>query len=358
MLIFIILLSKTFWNGRIAVINNENHYQLHSIQGGFFMKKGVVLVSALMLLFVLGGCGKENKAETTEKSSTKISTTAKEATINYLDTDYTVKLPSSKIITASLEAMEDAAALNIKPLGAITVAGEIPNYLAKELGDEVVNVGDKFGPDVESVTALSPDVILGSTKFDDEVTSNLNKIAPTINVSHKSDDWEANLKLLGTLAGKADDADKLISDYKNDLKTFQAEHSDVSDKKILLLRIREGELCIYGTDYYYNPMLYKDLGFAAPKEVTGVDGQTTVSPEQLAKIDADIIIVQFMDSENEGFNSALDDLKKDAIWKSVPAVANKQVFYNVVDGGYQGGTYLSKEVMLQAMNDQIMKQGD
>jgi iron complex transport system substrate-binding protein len=322
------------------------------------LKKKMIRVSAIALSLVLVGCGKNNGTTATGESSTKVSTTAKEETINYLDTDYTVKFPTSKIITASLEAMEDAAALDVKPLGAITVGGEIPSYLKKQMGDKVANVGDKFSPNVESVTALSPDVILGSTKFDDDVTNNLNKIAPTINVSHKSNDWEANLKLMGTLAGKADEADRLITDYKNDLKSFKADHSDVSDKKILLLRIREGELCIYGTDYYYNPMLYKDLGFAVPKEVTDVDGQTTISPEQLAKIDADIIIVQFMDSENEGFTSALDDLKKDAIWKSVPAVANKQVFYNIVDGGYQGGTYLSKEVMLKAMNKQVLKQGD
>ncbi|MTD41485.1 ABC transporter substrate-binding protein [Erwinia sp. CPCC 100877] len=322
------------------------------------MKKKIIWVSAIALSLVLVGCGKNTGTKTTEQSSTNASSVAKEDTITYLGTDYTVKFPTSKIITASLESMEDAAALSVKPLGAITVAGEIPSYLKNQLGDKVVNVGDKFGPNVESVTALNPDVILGSTKFDDKVTSNLNKIAPTINVSHKSADWEDNLKLLGTLSGKSDKAAKLITEYQNNLKAFKADHSDVSDKKILLLRIREGELCIYGSDYYYNPMLYKDLGFAAPKEVGEVNGQTTISPEQLAKIDTDIILVQFMDSENEGFTSALDDLKKDAVWKSVPAVANNQVFYNIVDGGYQGGTYLSKEVMLQAMNDQVMKQGD
>lgn len=317
------------------------------------MKKKIISVSVLFVLLALTGCGKIKESNITKESSIN-----QKVKISYLNTESVVTYPTSKIITASLEAMEDSAALDVKPSGAITVGGEIPSYLKKQMGDKVVNVGDKFGPNVESVTALSPDVILGSTKFDDEVTENLNKIAPTINVSHKSDDWEANLKLLGTLAGKSDEADKLIADYKNDLKNFKADHSDVPNKKILMLRIREGELCIYGADYYYNPMLYKDLGFIAPKEVAGVDGQTTISPEQLANIDVDIIIVQFMDSENEGFLSSLDELKKNAIWKSVPAVANKQVFYNVVDGGYQGGTYLSKKVMLQAMNEQVVKQGD
>lgn len=322
------------------------------------MKKKLFILSILVLSVVLASCGKGRETNTTEKNRDNISSETRKESVSYLNTNYTVTFPTSKIITASLESMEDAVALGVEPLGAITVSGQIPSYLKKQLGDKVVNVGDKFGPNIESITALSPDVILGSTKFDENVTNNLNKIAPTINVSHKSSDWAENLKLLGTLTGKSDTANKLISEYKSNLETFKTEHSTISNTKILMLRIREGELSIYGADYYYNPMLYKDLGFGIPTKVSDVDGQTTISPEQLAKIEADIIIVQFMDSENEGFTSALDDLKKDTVWKSVPAVAKKHVFYNVVDGGYQGGTYLSKKTLLSALNDQLIIQGD
>lgn len=219
----------------------------------------------------------------------------------------------------------------------------------------MTNVGNKFGPNLESVTALTPDVILGSTKFDDKVTNNLTKIAPTINVSHLSDNWADNLNLLGTISGKSKKAQQLIANYKKDLQTFKDEHADIANKKILIVRIREGELCIYGTDFYYNPTLYKELGFSVPSEVASVKGQTTISVEQLAKLDTDIILVQFMKSENKGFSTALDELKQNTIWKSIPAVSNQQVFYNIVDGGYQGGTYLSKEVMLKALNNIVIK---
>lgn len=319
------------------------------------MKKKLFVVSALALSFFIAGCSQNDSSSDTDTSTTESSAVAKEGTVQYLGTDYTVKYPTSKIVTASFEAMEDAAALDVQPIGAVTISGEIPSYLKDKLGDKVTNVGDKFGPDVESVTALSPDVILGSTKFDDDVTNNLNKIAPTINVSHKSADWADNLKLLGTLSGKSDEAEKLISDYNDDLAAFKKANSDISDKKILMIRIREGELCIYGPDFYYNPMLYTDLGFAVPTEVANITSQTTISTEQVAKVDADIILVQFMDSENEGFTTALDDLKSNSIWKSVPAVANNQVYYNIVDGGYQGGTYLSKEVMLKAIKDEVIE---
>ncbi|MBS7576758.1 MULTISPECIES: iron-siderophore ABC transporter substrate-binding protein [unclassified Enterococcus] len=318
------------------------------------MKKKLFVVSTMVLSLFIAGCSQNDSASKTDTSTSESSAVAKEGTVKYLGTEYTVKYPTDKIVTASFEAMEDAAALDVQPIGAVTISGEMPSYLKDKLGDKVTNVGDKFGPDVESVTALSPDVILGSTKFDDEVTNNLNKIAPTINVSHKSADWADNLKLLGTLSGKSAEAEKLVSDYNDDLSTFKEANSSISDQKILMIRIREGELCIYGPDFYYNPMLYNDLGFAIPTEVSSITSQTTISTEQVAKIDADIILVQFIDSENEGFTTALDDLKANPIWKSVPAVANNKVYYNIVDGGYQGGTYLSKEVMLKAIKDDVI----
>ncbi|WEV60405.1 iron-siderophore ABC transporter substrate-binding protein [Streptococcaceae bacterium ESL0729] len=316
------------------------------------MKK-LFTLSALGLTILLAGCSQNKATSSSEESATSAQSQiqAKEGTITYLGQDYTLKFPTTKIVTASFESMEDAAALSVEPLGGVTVGGEMPDYLKGKLGDKMVNIGDKFGPNVEAVAALQPDLILGSTKFDKDVTNNLSKIAPTINVSHKSDDWTNNLSLMGTVSGKDELAKKLITDYQNDLESFKKDKSDLADKKILIVRIREGELCIYGPDFYYNPMLYKDLGFQIPSEVSAIKGQTTISKEQLAKIDTDIILVQFMPSENKSFPNALNDLKEDAIWNSIPAVSSKQVFYNIVDGGYQGGTYLSKEVMLKALNE-------
>lgn len=317
------------------------------------MKKFLYIISIILLSVFLSGCSRTKNDDNKNKYTSQSQTSSD--TINYLNKTYNVKSPTSKIITASFESMEDAVALNFHPIGAVTISGDMPGYLKNKLGKNVANIGDKFGPNVESVASLKPDVILGSTKFDDSVTSNLTKIAPTINVSHKSDDWDKNLILMGTLTGEVDKAKKLVSNYENDLITFKKNNPEITNKKIMIIRIREGELCIYGEDFYYNPMLYKDLGFSMPKEIQTVKGQTTISKEQLSKIDNDIILVQFITSENKGFPNALTDLKNDTLWKNIPAVAKNNVFYNVVDGGYQGGTYLSKDVMLKALNEKVFK---
>lgn len=322
------------------------------------MKKKSFLYSVVLTSLFLTACGNTNNTSSSDSSSTTESSTtevAKKSSITYLDKEYEVNYPTKRIVTASLETMEDAAALKVHPLGAVTVGGAIPSYIVSDLGTDVQNVGDKFGPNVELVTTLQPEVILGSTKFDDDVTANLNKIAPTINVSHVSENWKENLQLLGALTGKEDKAEELIADYEKELAKTKENNDNLDDLSIVILRVRDGELCLYGENVYYNPMLYSDLGFKQPDEIAKVQGQETISVEQFAKINPDIVFVQFAAEENQGHENFIDDLQADPIWKSMTAAKEDKVFFDIVDGGYQGGTYLSKKVMLEALNKQVLK---
>jgi iron complex transport system substrate-binding protein len=86
-----------------------------------------------------------------------------------------------------------------------------------------------------------------------------------------------------------------------------------------------------------------------------VKGQETISVEQFSKINPDIVFVQFAKEENNGHENFIDNLKNDPIWQSMAAAKNDKVYYDIVDGGYQGGTYLSKKVMLDALNKDVLK---
>ena len=322
------------------------------------MKKKVLISSLLLFGLTLTGCtsqvAKEETKETATSSVKEEKQEKKEQTISYLDKEYQVKFPTKNIVAASLEPMEDAVALGVKPTGAVSVGNDIPEYVASDLGKDVVNVGDKFSPNVELLTGLKPDVILGSSKFDDSVTANLEKIAPTINVSHLSGSWKDNLVLLGELSGKKEKADELIKEYEKDLEKLKENHKEISDQSIVILRVRDGELCMYGNQVYYNPMFYDEVGFKKPTEIDKVKGQETISVEQFSKINPDILLVQFAAGENKGHENFVDELKSNPVFKSMKAVKNDKVYFDIVDGGYQGGTYLSKKIMLEKLSGQIL----
>ena len=276
-------------------------------------------------------------------------------TINYLGTDYTFPNPVENIVAASLEAMEDAAILGVKPVGVLEVAGEIPEYLRTELQGATL-IGDKKAPNAEVILTLDPDAIIGTSKWGEETMTPLNKIATTLPYSHISTDWKDNLLAFGELANKKEEAEKIIEDY--DAKAAEAKASlgdTAADKEVLVIRLRGGIMNVYPVGVYLNPVLYEDLGLQVPEVVTKAEAQAELTLETLAEIDPDVIFLQFETSENKDAPTALDDLQANPIFANLTAAKNGDVHVNTVAPLAQGGTAWSKVKFLDAAVEKLVK---
>lgn len=312
------------------------------------MKRKFFWIIGIVLLLV--ACGENEGSTNTEAGEAKGTDEedSTEQTITYLDESYTIPKDVNNIITASLESMEDAAALGVKPVGAVTIADELPEYLAGDL-EGAESIGEKMEPNYESVLSLKPDVILGSSKHQDDVVEQLNKIATMIPYSHIATDWKDNLRLMGELSGKDAEAEQLITDYEKDVEDGKENISDdLHDKDVFVIRVRNGSLFIYPADVYLNPVIYEDLGFDVPEVVNGAKAQEEISLETLAEINPDVIFLQYENSENDNKTAALDKILEDPIFKSINASKNDKVFVNEIDPLAQGGTAWSKERFLDA----------
>lgn len=270
--------------------------------------------------------------------------------ITYKGKVYTVPAKTDNIvITGALEAMEDALVLNFKPKGMITVGGKFPALFSK-ISTGVKGIGEKTEPDFEAILKIKPAVILSSTKFPAETNEKLAKIATTIPVSHIATDWMDNLKLLAALTGKQKESTQAIVKYQNELKVAKAKLAPkFKDKTVVAVRIRSGNLFLYPKDVFFNRSLYADLGAAVPKEIQSVKAQQNISLEAFAAINPDYLFVQFSKDENADNPKALEDLQKNAIWKSLKAVKSGNVYVNLVDPLAQGGTAYSKFSFLEAL---------
>lgn len=325
------------------------------------IKKNLLVIG--MTAAFLAACGNTEDASTSNepKEEKKTEEVAKEEaapteqTITYLDQSYTLPAEVNNIIAASLEAMEDAAILGVKPLGAVTTAGELPAYLAADL-EGATSIGEKTEPNYETILSLKPDVILGSSKYKEEVVEQLNKIGTMIPVSHISTNWEDNLLLMGTLSGKTAEAEKIIADYKADAEEAKTKLSaNLQDKEVFVIRVRQGSMFVYPADVYLNPVIYNDLGVKVPELIAKTAAQEEISLETLADVNPDIIFLQFEQSENKDNPAALDDLLKNPIFQSIDAAKNEQIFVNAVDPMAQGGTAWSKVNFLRAAVENLSK---
>ena len=328
------------------------------------MKKRWGFGAAALLTLALAGCasGEEASTEKTEASQEETKTvTAEEKaeattqTISYLGQDYTVPAEIDSIVAASLESMEDAAILGIKPTGVLQVGGAIPTYLAEDLaGAELI--GDKREPNAESILALGPDVIVGTSKWPEEVAGKMNKIQITIPYSHISTNWKENLTVLAQLGGKEAEAKQIIADYEAKVAEAQSLSKEkLAEKEIVIIRIRGGLMYIYSKDTYLNPVLYEDLGAPVPEVIAQAKAQAEITLETLAEVNPDAIFLQFETSENADAPKSLEELQSNPIFKNLTASQNDQVFVNTIEPLAQGGTAWSKVKFLDAAYESLLK---
>ncbi|MGG7178410.1 ABC transporter substrate-binding protein [Clostridium paraputrificum] len=308
------------------------------------------VVLSVVLFAGLVGC---SKSDASEKSVAE--NNDKPFTINYLGKEYSFDKKAKNVVLASLEGMEDAAALGVEAVGVLDVAGKVPKYLEKDFKNATL-VGDKMNPNSEVILGLNPDVIIGSSKLGEEATSKLNKIAVTLPYSHISANWKDNLLALGEITGKTDVANKLISDYEEKVsKTKKELSSEYKDKNVLVIRIRRGTMYVYPADVYLNPVLYNDLGIKVPEIVTNSKAQAELTIETLSEINPDAVFLQFDNFENTDAPEALNQLLENPIFKSIEASKNNKVFVNTVDPLAQGGTAWSKVRFLDSVVDNLLK---
>ncbi|MCS1392951.1 ABC transporter substrate-binding protein [Lysinibacillus boronitolerans] len=331
------------------------------------MKKKFLFISFIALfMLLLAACGEkkaveeESSADTTkeEVTQTKEESTNENGTrtLEYLGERYEVPEKVERIVvTGAMEAMEDMVVLDVHPVGAIAVGGKFPELYAS-VTDKAESIGEKIKPNFEKILELDPDVILGSTKFPEEVQSKLEKIAPTILVSHISTNWESNLKLLAELTGKQADAEKILSTYKADIETAKATLTEkLQDQKVAAIRIRGGQAYVYPKEVFLNAVLYGELGLAVPDEVAKAKSQEAISVEQLADMNPDYLFVQFSTDENADAPNALEDFKKNPIIQNINAFNNDQVFVNVLDPLMEGGPAYSRIKFLEAIQQNLVK---
>ncbi|WP_368657955.1 iron-hydroxamate ABC transporter substrate-binding protein [Metabacillus halosaccharovorans] len=308
-------------------------------------------------LFLLAACGNESVDSTAGEKETATEETetseSKEQTITYLNEEYTVTSHPTKIVTASQEAMEDAAILGVKPIGAIATGGKFPEYLGNSMS-EATEIGEKTQPSIEKLLQLEPDVILGTSKFQPEVAEKLTEVAPMIPISHISTNWKDNLLVLAELTNKKEEANQIIADYESSISEVKEKVSgSMEDQQVLMIRIRSGNLFIYSQDFYFNPVLYQDLGLPVPEAVTAAKSQEMITLEKLAEINPDYLFVQFEEQENAEAPDSLKELQGNAIWKSMNAVKNENVFVNAVSPLAAGGTAWSKTEFINVIKETL-----
>ncbi|OMF21654.1 hypothetical protein BK133_27985 [Paenibacillus sp. FSL H8-0548] len=299
----------------------------------------------VFIIFIVSACGanvnqNDISSEITEPINSTVESNEKE-TRDYVSDKGTIQIPVNpqRVVVAVDDFIGDLLTLGVTPLA---VAGndikEHPYFKESLVNSEIV--GDNTTVNFEKIASLKPDLIL---TYQEEVYSQLSKIAPTVFIPWGKYNYRERLVEFGKILNKEQEAEKWITDFDAKIEEKKKLLADViaADKKVVIFEIAGKDLYLYGTSYGRGgEIIYNALGLHAPaivEEAVAKEGWSQISLEAIPQYlgEADYIFQGFSRGEEQDKKDVLES----PVWNSVSAVKAGNVFSYDVRSYYFSDAY-------------------
>ncbi|WP_246021042.1 AraC family transcriptional regulator [Paenibacillus lentus] len=243
-------------------------------------------------------------------------------------TDY-IKQAKQRVAACSPEIAGLLLALDIIPVAAPLD----PKWTAYYYNDYRMEITDhlqlmdpysprSFEANLEKLSALRPDTIIGSEQLGRIEQNKLTSIATTFFVPTEHYGWRDQLRLLARFLELEERAERWIEDYEQKVQAARREvNKALGNDKIMVLRIYGGHIHTYW-NRGIGDVLYEDLNLK-PAWPLCSSVNTELTLEQLAAINPDrLLVVVCAETVSRTYWLSLQHSKE---WKQLQAVKNGQV---------------------------------
>ncbi|MEM8529507.1 MAG: iron-siderophore ABC transporter substrate-binding protein [Chloroflexota bacterium] len=266
------------------------------------------------------------------------------------------------IIALEWSYVENVLALGIQPVGVADVAGyndwvNIP----VELSDEVVDVGTRQEPNLETIASLTPDLIITDALRASEMYDELSEIAPTIVFNSyptdesitQYDDMRDTFLTIADVVGQPEAGDAVLAEMEAAFATAQEEleaAGKLGEPFVLAQAFGEDTVDIrLFTDNAMAVQIMEQIGLEnAWDDGFQQFGFTTVGIETLPDLGNSNFLYVVQDDNNVFERDAIQP-----IWESLEFVQNERVYALGGDTWLFGGP-LSAEVLVDIVMDTIV----
>ncbi|MBH0123408.1 ABC transporter substrate-binding protein [Rhodococcus sp. NPDC003382] len=228
-----------------------------------------------------------------------------------------VEIPAKpeRVVVLDSGELDAVLSLGVTPVGLASPEGAAgqPSYLADKL-DGVADVGTINNLDLEAITALKPDLILGSKLRVDKLYPQLSTIAPTVLAIRPGFPWKEDFLLVADALGEEDTAEAQLNAYQTRADEVRAAIS--GDPSISLVRFMSGKIRLYANKSFIGVIL-QDVGLRRP-EIQNIDELAAeISPETITEADGDWVFYS-----NYGAQDAQAEVVGGPLWANLEAVKN------------------------------------
>ncbi|WP_405169218.1 ABC transporter substrate-binding protein [Paenibacillus sp. FSL H3-0286] len=274
-----------------------------------------------------------NTAEATGKVYSLENDGVDEALFNEALSQFPAKVPE-RIVTTSVPLTEMLYLLGITPVGVPTSTNPIPADF-----ETIDRIGSPMAPDLEVVTKLEPDLLLGA----ESLRSTLDKSLEGIDLqkaylrTESFEDLKLSLKVLGTYFNKKDEMNTALTKILNK----ENELSQLAEGKELpsvLLVIGTADSFMVMSEKSYLGSLVKKLGAdnIATSVLQVTDTYSPINMENIVAADPDIILVLASGDHGATEDKFKKEIEKNETWTKLSAYANNKI--NILDYSVFGVT--------------------
>jgi iron complex transport system substrate-binding protein len=245
----------------------------------------------------------------------------------------TIPMPAASILIAVDQSAEHVVGMQDASWAAIQ-DGILGEFFPAARGIPHDVADNTFVPNVESVLALEPDLVVQWGDGGSDLTAPLENAGLTVvGLSYGTqDDVDAWITLFATALGRPDRGEALggyISDALSRIRSSRPSPSDAPPSILYFNRFAD-ELKVAGAGTYnddYISLVGGENPASGPGGAAG-EGMVGVDPEQVLAWDPDVVLLG-------NFDAALpSDLYDSRVWRGLSAVRNRRV-YKVPLGGYR-----------------------
>ncbi|MEI3607542.1 ABC transporter substrate-binding protein [Pseudogracilibacillus sp. SE30717A] len=275
----------------------------------------------LLLLLLLVGCSVNNEAADTN-NKTEASNHPSLSITDFSDRTIGFQHHPEKIVSLGNGETDIVYALEGKVVGRPT--GET---VIKE-AENALEVGSTHSVDLEKITSLEPDVVLGNHPMNSKDIQAIESIGAemVLTSANSVDDITRQIMLLGDLLGQKEKAEELIHTINEKIKDLQ-KRSFENKPRVLL---------IYGAPGTNMAALPNSLGGNILELAGGINiasdypsleqypQYAQLNTERIIEANPEIILLMSHGNPEEVKDSFIQDMSKNAGWSDLDAVKNNQ----------------------------------
>lgn len=286
-------------------------------------------------LAVLTACSEDSQkaVETSTDSNTVANSTELEMVENNDGVDekeleeLVAQLPETtpeRIITTSVPLAEMLHLLGITPVGVPTSTNPLPADF-----ETIDKIGSPMQPDLEVVTNLQPDVIIGAKSLQSTLDKNLEGIdLQTAYLPTDSfEDLKLSFKALGTYFGKEEEMHNVLDSIVNKEHAL-VKQGEGKELPTVMLMIGTSDSFMVMSEKSYVGSLIKRLGAdnIATSALKVTETYSPINMEDVVVADPDIILVLASADHGASEDMFKKEVEKNNTWTKLSAYQNDKIY--------------------------------